>query len=98
MQPAELNRAATACVGVGHVCYQPLAAERLTPFCRREAAGLTLESGPADMARLVRTLRVRRGVPRRQARTLGARFPRARSKLMLGAAISSADHEGSHAT
>ena len=38
-----------------------LAAERLTPFCRREAATLTLKGGPADMVRLVRTLRVRRG-------------------------------------
>ena len=38
-----------------------LAAERLTPFCRREAAALTFKGGPADMVRLVRTLRVRRG-------------------------------------
>src|SRR5690606_8930610 len=46
--------------------YQMLAAERLTPFCRREAAALTLKGGPADMARLVRTLRVRRGAPCRE--------------------------------
>ena len=38
-----------------------LAAERLTPFCRRGAATLTLKGRPADMVRLVRTLRVRRG-------------------------------------
>ena len=49
-----------------------LAAERLTPFCRREAAALTLMSGPADMVRLVRTLRVRRGARRREKGSLSS--------------------------
>ena len=49
-----------------------LAAERLTPFCRREAATLTLRGGPADMVRLVRTLRVRRGAPCREKGSLSS--------------------------
>ena len=71
-----------------------LAAERLTPFCRRGAAALTLEGGPADMVRLVRTLRVRRGaMPGRGRLGLKQHGP-ACCALSVRCACGAADHVG----